>query len=156
MAAAAQFERIVRDAMGREHLSLVQLARESGVDRGRWYSWFRGDHAPKRRSLTRAADALGVPVEDLLAPFGNTETPPPDDYRGGVSVLIEKLDRQAEVITELVVELREAHLERADLRAELDGFREALVELGLRSPGAPASDPASAPHAGAPGRADDE
>lgn len=70
MAAAAQFEGIVKEAMRAGDLSLSELARRSGIERGRWYAWFRGDHAPTPRSLQRAATVLEVPYEALVAPFG--------------------------------------------------------------------------------------
>lgn len=75
MAAHSEFARVVRDAMDREDLSLSALARESGVDRSRWYAWFRGENTPQSRTLVRAAKVLGVDVQDLTAPWGGLRSP---------------------------------------------------------------------------------
>jgi transcriptional regulator with XRE-family HTH domain len=114
--AAIEFERVVRAAMDGADLSLSALARQSGVDRGRWYSWFRGENVPQSRTLTRAAVALGIDVDDLIAPFGGaTSRVPPDP---GLTALVTALQAQTAAITDLV----------ADLRASLRG-----VERGLQA-----------------------
>lgn len=151
-AAAPEFERVVRDAMDAKDLSLVALARASGIDRGRWYAWFRGENAPQPRTLTRAAHILGLDVGTLLAPFaGQTK-------RAGIvtdpalSPLLAALAAQTESITALVGELRSSRQEVAEVQAEMAGFREALAELAGQRAEAPTGDPASGPPEGAPQR----
>lgn len=67
---AAAFERLVREAMQREDLTLYALARASGIERNSWYAWFRGDYRPQPRTLARAAPFLNLTVDELSAPWG--------------------------------------------------------------------------------------
>jgi transcriptional regulator with XRE-family HTH domain len=45
--------------------SVARLSRETGIERGRIYAWWRGDSRPTRASMERVARALGVDVATL-------------------------------------------------------------------------------------------
>jgi hypothetical protein len=84
-------------------------------------------------------------IEGLERIFGTVAPDmdrPGDATPSGLSDLVVELRA-------LVGELRTARQERDELRAELDGFREALLELGALRRSAPEGDPASGPHADA-------
>jgi transcriptional regulator with XRE-family HTH domain len=129
--AAQEFERIVRDAMDREDLSLSALARESGVDRGRWYAWFRGDNAPQPRTLRKAATALGLQVTQLTAPWGGMGPVGPEgvtdagirDLMTAVNDLVGLLRPLAEQAVDREARLRALEAELQSLRARPVGAR---------------------------------
>lgn len=100
MAAAAQFEGIVRGAMGREDLTLYALARASGIERNSWYAWFRGEYRPTVRTLLRAAPVLRLSVDELIAPWGKEKSPEEvvTDF-SGLSSLAEAINRLADVLS---------------------------------------------------------
>lgn len=47
-------------------VSVSELGRLSGTDRVRASAWTNGRHEPNVVSLVRLADALGVPLDDLV------------------------------------------------------------------------------------------
>lgn len=113
--AGGEFELVVREAMVGAGLSLSGLARESGIERGRWYAWFRGENAPQPRILRRATGPLGRTINQLVAPWGAAVANVGRDT-DDQSALVSALMAQTTALTGLV----------ADLRASLRG-----VERGL-------------------------
>lgn len=115
-----EFERVVRDAMDREDLSLVALARATGIDRGRWYTWFRGENAPQPRTLIRAAPILKLTVDDLMSPWGGLPPRSGTVTDPGLGALTDAINRLADVlggnVDELAAEVAEG-TRRARARA---------------------------------------
>lgn len=101
MAAAATFERVVRDAMEREGLTLLSLAQASGVKRTQLYTYFNGTHVPNRRTLERVAGPLGLRVDELAEVW---PTSVPKQPRSGIVTdpglgrLTDAINRLAEVL----------------------------------------------------------
>lgn len=82
--AGSRFETYVRAAMKEaDDMSLAELARASGVKETNWHGWFRGEHKPRRNTMTLAGRVLRRTPDQLLAvwdgdrpqkPRGATET----------------------------------------------------------------------------------
>lgn len=62
---ALPIEVAIRGLLGERHMSLKQLARESGVGRDTLYAWFDGQR-PQPETLQRVAEALRVSPDRLL------------------------------------------------------------------------------------------
>lgn len=127
--AAASFQSLVREAMEREQLSLDALSRVSKIGRNSWYAWFDGRYRPTMRLLRRAAPVLKLTVEELAAPWGESNSDPGNRDGAGVAVL-SRLDALVEAVSGLVSELREARLERADLLEEIGALETAAKLRG--------------------------
>jgi hypothetical protein len=98
MPAASQFEHLVRGAMDRQSLSMLQLGRDSRIPPQRWYAWFRGENQPSPRVLARATTILGLSVEELLAPYGGMPRPGVVTDPG-LGALTEAINRLADVLS---------------------------------------------------------
>lgn len=61
-----KFSKRVRELMVRRHLSINRLADFSGMGRGRVSEILSGKTSPTLRTLGKLADALEVPVRELL------------------------------------------------------------------------------------------
>jgi transcriptional regulator with XRE-family HTH domain len=119
--------------------SVARLSRETGIQRGTIYGWWRGDARPTRASMERVARALGVDVATLPL----HESPESAHTISG--------DSLADAIRELTAELREARQERAAVTRRMDE-----VEAVLRTLVAPAmtggAEPAPRPPTAGSGR----
>lgn len=130
--------------------TLADLSRRSGVS----YDTIQkilGGRPPKRQTLTKIADALGVTYIDLFnaregieagAGGDTTVQSVPADYLTRIDALVEQLALDRKLIRDLVVELRLA-------RAEAAGYADVMEELGTQDHEAPADGPADEPPADA-------
>ena len=101
-----RLEETIRTAMAQVRgMNWSRLARESGVSRGTMYRWFAGEQQPSSWTLGRIAKTLDVPVGDLWAAWEQRPTVAPSTEIA-ILRLIERLDRQDEVLNELVAELK--------------------------------------------------
>jgi transcriptional regulator with XRE-family HTH domain len=74
--------------------SVARLSRETGIERGRIYAWWRGDSRPTRASLERVARALDVDA-DL---FPLHDSPEAAHTISGESLVAAAIDRQTAAI----------------------------------------------------------
>ena len=71
-----RFETYVRAAMHEADVaSMLELVRETGVNRGTLYGWFRGEARPRTATLNRMTSALGRTVAQLEAAWDGREPP---------------------------------------------------------------------------------
>ena len=74
--AGERFEAYVRDAMREADVSsMLELVRETGVNRGTLYGWFRGEARPRPATLVRMSNALGRTPEQLEAAWDGRDPP---------------------------------------------------------------------------------
>lgn len=67
----ARFEALIQRAIAEARIpSIAELGRRSGVTHNTWYRWFKGEQ-PRRSTLYRAADVLGLTVDQLMDPWEN-------------------------------------------------------------------------------------
>jgi transcriptional regulator with XRE-family HTH domain len=124
--------------------SVSRLARETGIERGRIYAWWRGDSRPTRASMERVARALGVDVATLPL----HESPETAHTISGDSLLAAAIDRQsaameaqAVAFTRLAESIEAA---ASGVMGRVAGFEELLtgllVAIGQQPPTAPADE----------------
>lgn len=74
--AGERFEAYVRTAMREADVaSMLELTRETGINRGTLYGWFRGEARPRQATLNRMATALGRTSAQLEAAWDGREAP---------------------------------------------------------------------------------
>lgn len=124
--AGSRFETYVRAAMKEaDDMSLAELARASGVKETNWHGWFRGEHKPRRNTMSLAGRALRRTPDQLLAVW---EGERPQKRRGATETpdaLVMALRDQTAAIGSLVAKLDEF----LDTRRRADAAESALLEL---------------------------
>lgn len=134
--AGAAFEELVRAAAQAKGLSIESLANTSGIDRGRWYRYFRGTTVPGRRTLARVAPVLGLSADELVATWGDLIDPPHTPGSGasdgsGPGALLRQLQALIEQASNLTIAI--AALASKD-RPSDDPVQRWILELLERGP----------------------
>lgn len=105
-----EFERYVRAALARSRKvhTMAQLIRATGLHANTLYDLFnRNVTSPGPRTISLIADALEVPVGDLWAAWQGLE-PPPDTMQEALRRHTEAVERQNDLLAELVGYVRRA------------------------------------------------
>lgn len=102
-------------------MTLAELARRSGEAESNWHVWFRGEHRPRAKSLTRASEVLGLSVEDMHAAWDGEKPPKrvetPAYGRRSTDPLIEQMAEMNRINAELVASLKQLVQTHVELQA---------------------------------------
>lgn len=133
--AGAALKEAMRPTLAQPGWSVSRLSRDTGIERGRIYAWWRGEARPTRASLDRVARAMGLEVSALAAAYGT----PRDQIQADLAP-----DALAAALSDLATELRVAREEReafairlGAMEAELGLLRARSADAGLPTPRAP-------------------
>lgn len=120
--------------------SVSELSRRAHVSRDTFQAWWRG-RPPQRSTAELVARELGVSYGDLIAAREGQKETPAAVTEAGVSDVLRAIGRQAELVTELLVELRASRQARDELVERVEAL-ELAARLQGRSRGAGGGVPA--------------